>query len=485
MQLKTNNLKFIINSTAVLFMVFAMGNSLFAQEVIVTDSTAIQPKAEIAEVKVVPGNGDRVKVDGIAAVVGGYVVLDSDIDMMYKDLKSQGVSTADVTDCQLAGSLLENKLYAHHAIQDSIIVADAEIGNMVDQQISQMVGQIGSMEKVLNFYKRDTEDDFRKELFDINKQRELSNRMQQNIVENVEITPDEVRAYFENIPEEDRPFFGDEVEIAQIIIKPEIPQSEKQKVIDRLNDFRDDVVENGASFSTKAVLYSQDPGSASDGGKMVITRKDGLDKEFKDTAFSLQEGEVSEPFASMFGYHIIKVEKVIGQNLEIRHILLIPDVTSSTIENAKKEIDSIRFQIVNKEITFAKAAENYSDEEQTAANQGKLINPTTGDTRFELTKIDPEIYDQVVNLKEGEVSLILSDQDRTGRSFYKLITVNKRYPEHKANFAQDYMKIKELALRQKQLNVISDWMEEKIADTYIKINGKFRNCDYGSNWLKK
>ncbi|CAM4041542.1 peptidylprolyl isomerase [Gillisia limnaea] len=484
MQLKTNNLKFIINSIAVLFIVFGLGNSGFAQEVIVTDSTAIKPKSEIAEVKVIPGSGERVKVDGIAAVVGGYVVLDSDIELMYKDLKSQGVSTADVNDCQLAGSLLENKLYAHHAIQDSIIVADAEIGNMVDQQISQMVGQIGSMEKVLNFYKRDTEDDFRKELFDINKQRELSSRMQQKIVEDVEITPDEVRAYFEEIPEEERPFFGDEVEIAQIVIKPEIPQSEKQKVIDRLNDFRDDVVENGASFSTKAVLYSQDPGSASDGGKMVITRKDGLDKEFKDTAFSLQEGEVSEPFASMFGYHIIKVERVVGQNLEIRHILLIPDVTSSTVENAKKEIDSIRFQIVNKEITFEKAAENFSDEEQTATNKGKLINPTTGDTRFELTKIDPEIYDQVVNLEEGEVSLILSDQDRTGRSFFKLITVNKRYPEHKANFAQDYMKIKDLALRQKQLNVIADWMDEKIADTYIKINGKFRNCEYSSNWLK-
>ncbi|MFN4764429.1 peptidylprolyl isomerase [Gillisia sp. Q332] len=485
MQLKTKHLKFIINSTAVLFMVFALGNSGFAQEVIVTDSTAIQPKTEIAEVKVLPGKGERVKVDGIAAVVGGFVVLDSDIELMYKDLKSQGVSTADVTDCQLAGSLLENKLYAHHAIQDSIIVADAEIGNMVDQQISQMVGQIGSIEKVLNFYKRDSEDGFRKELFDINKQRELSTRMQQKIVEDVEITPDEVRAYFENIPEEERPFFGDEVEIAQIVIKPEIPQTEKQKVIDRLNDFRDDVIDNGASFSTKAVLYSQDPGSAADGGKMIITRKDGLDKDFKDTAFSLQEGEVSEPFASMFGYHIIKVERVIGQNLEIRHILLIPDVTSATVENAKKEIDSIRFQIVNKEITFEKAAEKFSDEEQTAANKGKLINPTTGDTRFELTKIDPEIYDQVVNLEEGEVSLILSEQDRTGRLFYKLITVNKRYPEHKANFAQDYMKIKDLALRQKQLNVISDWMEEKIADTYIKINGKFRNCDYSSNWLKK
>ena len=484
MQLKTNNLKFINNSAAVLFLVLGLGNLGFAQEVIVTDSTSIQPKTELAEAKVLTGTGERVKVDGIAAVVGGYVILDSDIDLMYKDHKSQGASTADITDCQLAGSLLENKLYAHHAIQDSIVVSNAEITNMVDQQVSQMVGQIGSMEKVLNFYKRDTEDDFRKELFEINQQRELSSKMQQKIVEGVEITPDEVRAYFESIPEEERPFFGDEVEIAQIVIKPEIPESEKQKAIDRLNEFRDDVLDNGASFSTKAILYSQDPGSASDGGRMIITRQDGLDKEFKATAFSLQEGEVSEPFASLFGYHIIKVERVIGQNLEIRHILLIPDVTNATVENAKKKIDSIRVQIVNKEITFEKAAEKYSDEEETAANRGRLINPTTGDTRFELTKIDPEIYDQVMNLEEGAVSLILSDQDRTGRAFFKVITVNKRYPEHKANFAQDYMKIKELALRQKQLNAIGDWMDEKITDTYVKINGKFRNCDYGSNWLK-
>ena len=485
MQLKTNNLKFIINSTTVLFLTLGMGHQGRAQEVIVTDTTSIQPQQEIVEAQPGPGEFKRSKVDGIAAVVGGYVILDSDVDLMYKDLKSQGISTADVTDCQLAGSLLENKLYAHHAVQDSILVPDSDVADFVDQQISQMVGQIGSMDKVLNFYKRDTEDEFRKELFELNKQRELANRMQQKIIENVEITPDEVRAYFAGIPEERRPIFGDEVEISQIVIKPEIPQSEKQKVIARLNEFREDVVDNSASFATKAVLYSQDPGSSKDGGRMVITRKDGLDKEFKDTAFSLQEGEVSEPFESQFGFHIIKVDKVIGQNLEIRHILLIPDVTNATVEKAKKQIDSIRTQLLAKELTFADAARKFSDEEQTAANAGKLINPTTGDTRFELTKIDPSLYDQIVNLKEGDVSLVLTDQDRTGRVFYKIITVNKRYSEHKADFAQDYLKIKELALRDKQMGAIEKWQEEKIADTYIKINGKYRNCEYNSNWLKK
>ncbi len=485
MQLKTNNLKFIINGIAGVCLFFGAAQNMNAQEVVVTDSTAIQPKVEVEETQKKSGEFQKYKVDGIAAVVGEYVVLDSDVDMMLKDLKSQGVSTADVTDCQLIGTLLENKLYAHQAVQDSIIVADSEITSYVDQQINQLVGQTGSMEKVLKFYKRDSEADFRKELFEINKQRELANRMQKQIIEDVEITPEEVRSYFEKIDKEERPFFGDEVEISQIIVKPEIPQSEKQKVIDRLSQFREDVVDNDASFATKAVLYSQDPGSSRDGGRMVISRKDPLDKDFKDTAFRLQEGEVSEPFESAFGYHIIKVDKILGQNLEIRHILLIPDVTNYTVDAAKAQIDSIRAQIVEGNLKFADAAKKFSDEEETAANDGKLINPTSGDTRFELTKIDPEIYDQVVNLKEGDVSLVLTDQDRTGRVFYKLISVDKRYPEHKAEFAKDYLKIKELALRDKQLDAIEKWQKEKIADTYIKINGKYRTCDYTNDWLKK
>ncbi len=485
MQLKTNNLKFIIKTTVTMALIAIFAPSNYAQQVIVTDSTAIQPVEAMAEARPNPGNNNRFKVDGIAAVVGSYVILDSDIAMMYEDLKSQGVSAANYNDCMLLGSLMESKLYAHNAIQDSIVVSNAELSNQVDQQISQMVGQLGSMEKLLAYYKRESEVDFRSELLELNKQRELASRMQQKIIENIEVTPDEVRAYFEGIPVDERPIFGDEVEIAQIIIKPEVPQSEKKKIIDRLKEMKEDVIENGASFATKAILFSQDPGTSPAGGRMVISRKDGLDKDFKDTAFGLQEGEISEPFESQFGFHIIKVDKVMGQNLEIRHILLIPDVTSETIEIARKKIDSIRNQIVNKEITFGQAARKFSDEKETAANNGRLINPTTGDSRLELTKTPPEIYDQVVNLQEGEVSLILTDQDFVGKTIFKIITVNKRFPEHKANFAQDYMKIQDLALRAKQMDAIEKWQREKITDTYIKVNGKFRNCEFTNNWLKQ
>ncbi|MBO2545945.1 peptidylprolyl isomerase [Salegentibacter sp. BDJ18] len=485
MQLKMNNLKSIIKNTGFLLAVL-LGFTGYSQDVIVTDSTSIQPEEEIAQNTVAEtNNSERRKVDGIAAVIGDYIILDSDVDMMYKDMQSQGMSTADVTDCQLAGSLMENKLYAHHAIQDSIIVMDAEVNSYIDQQISEMVRQVGSMDKVLEFYNKENEAEFRSELFELNKERQLANRMQQRIVENVEITPEEVRAYYESIPEDELPVFGEEVELSQIVVEPEIPESEKQKVIDRLNDFRADVLDNDASFATKAVLYSQDPGSARDGGRISLSRKDNFVKEFKDVAFSLQAGEVSEPFETEFGFHIIQVDRIRGQNIDLRHILLIPDVTNASVEEAKAKIDSIRKRVDEGVLDFAEAAREFSDEEETRGDGGKLINPRTGDTRFELSKIDPKLYDEVGDLQEGELSLRMRDQDRTGRPFFKLIKVNKRIAEHEANYATDFTKIKELALRDKQLEAIEEWQQEKIGDTYIKINGKFKDCEYSSNWLKK
>ncbi|APG58927.1 peptidylprolyl isomerase [Christiangramia salexigens] len=481
MRLKIMNLKYSIKP--VFFGISLMfASTAFAQEVVVTDSTAIQPDAEIKVKSEEKQGTQRRKVDGIAAVIGDYIILESDIDLMYKDMQSQGISTADVSDCNLAGSLMENKLYAHHAVQDSIIIPDAQINGMIDQQIQGFVSQAGSMDKLLEFYNKENEAELREELFRINKQRQLAQRMQQKIIEEIQITPEEVRQYFDKM--EEKPMFGTEVELSQIVIEPEIPESEKQKVIDRLNEFKADILDNGASFSTKAVLYSQDPGTASGGGKITLTRKDPFVKEFKDVAFSLQEGEVSDPFETEFGYHIIQVNDIRGQTVDLRHILLIPDVTNASVEKARTEIDTLRKKIVAGELDFAAAAREASDEKETRNEGGKLINPRTGDTRFELTKIDPKLFKQVEGLKEGEVSLVLTQQDRTGRPQFKIMKVTKKISEHKADYATDYQKIKELALRDKQLKEIEKWQKEKIADTYIKVNGKYRECDYTSDWVK-
>lgn len=478
-------MKSIIKQTGILLLAVLFYSTGYAQEIGVTDSTTIREDQRLAVVDHENGASQRTKIDGVAAVVGDFVVLDSDIDKMYIELKSQGASTEGVTPCSLAGRLMENKLYAHHAIQDSLIVPDAQINANVDQQIGYMTQQLGSLQKVVEFYKKDNEEELRTELFEIIRQNELASAMQRNIADAVEITPEEVREFFTAIPEDERPMFGDEVEISQIVVKPEIPQSKKQEIIDRLNEYRTDVLENGASFASKAVLYSQDPGSRSSGGKISLSRQDPFVKEFKDAAFSLQEGEVSKPFETEFGYHILMVDKIRGQQVDVRHILLIPDITPETRQEAREKIDSIRQRLVDDELEFGVAARESSDQDETRENGGQLINPTTGDTRFELSKVDPELYGQVVNLKEGEISRVITEQDNTGRPFYKIMTVTSRSEEHIADYAQDYDKIRNLALQEKKMRAIEQWQKEKIKETYVKVNGKYRDCDYASNWLKK
>lgn len=426
----------------------------------------------------------RHKIDGIIATVGNYIILDSDIDKNFLELTSQGNSIKGITRCQMLGKLLEERLYAHHAVQDSLKVTDAEINSMIDEKMNVMVEQIGSVEKLVAYYKKNSLEEFKSYFFDILKLNKLTSEMTKKIIEDVQITPEEVRNFFKKIPKEELPVFGDELEVAQIVVTPKISDEEKQKVIDKLKGFKKDVQE-GASFYSKAVLYSQDPGSKSIGGFMKINRKSPLVKEFKETAFSLAEGEISDPFETEYGYHIILVEKIRGQEIDLRHILLFPKVSENALKDAKEEITSIRKKIVAKEISFADAARASSDEKETKANGGALINPKTQDTRFELTKMDPTLYSLVSNLKDGEVSLPQLDENERGKKVYKMIVVTNRISAHTADYAKDYLKIKELALKEKQIKAIAKWTDEKIKETYIKINGEYRDCVFINNWLKK
>ena len=428
----------------------------------------------------------RIKLDGIAAVVGDYVILDSDVEKTLLDLRNQGASEEDVTRCSLLGKLMEDRLYAHQAVQDSILVSDDEVNSRSDQYIQEFTQRLGSMEKVLEFYNQPTVEDLREELFKINKLQMLSQRMQENIVGEIEVTPEEVRQFFNSIPEGQKPVFGAELEIAQIVKKPEIPEEEKQKVIDLLNEIRADVQDNGASFRVKAILYSQDPGSKSKGGFYSITRQTPFVNEFKDVAFSLREGEISEPFESPFGFHIIFVEKIRGQELDLRHILIQPEVPQKALDAARAELDSIRSHIEAGKYTFAEAALNFSDEKETKFDGGLLRNPADFSSRFELTKMDPKLYNQVRNLGDNEISNpILEPDPRGGPPNYKILMVTNRFDEHEADFSRDYLKIQELARRDKQFKAIREWMDTHIDDTYISLDSDYRDCSFTNNWLKE
>ncbi|MDB4609142.1 peptidylprolyl isomerase [Flavobacteriaceae bacterium] len=436
-----------------------------------------------------PLNNDkskRIKIDGVSAVVGDYVILDSDIDKTLVDMKSQGISTEGIERCQLLGKLMEDKLYAHHAVQDSLIVSDSEVYSYVDQSIEYFTEQLGSIEKVLEFYNKPDEFSFREQLFEINKLQKLASLMQSEIVSKIEITPEEVRSFFESIPEDELPVFGTEIELAQIVIEPEVSEEETQRVINRLKDFKNDVEEKGLSFASKAILYSQDPGSRSTGGKYTLHRKrPRMVKEFRDAAFGLEEGQISQPFKSDFGWHIVTVDKIRGQQVDVRHILLTPKVNLEQLNQSRTILDSLRKRIVDKEITFSDAAFNFSSEKETRNSGGTLINPVTGDTRFELTKMDPDLYNQVSKLKEGEISVPLLDTDRSGLKKYKIIMITNRFEEHVADYSQDFIRIKELALKDKQLRAIEKWTKERIEDTYVSISKDYKSCEFTNNWSKK
>ena len=428
------------------------------------------------------------KIDGVAAVVGAYIILESDVDKAYLQLQAQGVNTSKIPKCQLFGKLLEDKLYAHHAVQDSINVPDADIRQQVDYQIEQFLQSTnGSMEKLLEFYKKDDEQSFKDEMFEINKSNELAKRMQTKIVEEVEITPEEIRTFFNKIPKDQRPTFGTELKVAQILAKPKVTEEEKQKVINQLKGFKTDIVENGASFRSKAVLYSDDVQSGRLGGKVgaLNRNKPRMIKEFRQVAFSLQEGEISDPFETEFGYHIIYLEKIRGQEYDVSHILLFPKVSNHAVKEAKQKLEKVRQRIIDGDISFADAARETSDSKETRGDGGQLINPQTQDYNFELTRMDTELYGQIQNLKDNEVSLVLSEKDRNGNVSFKLLMVTDRIDEHEADYARDYLKIKELALNEKKINTIEKWQAEKILDTYIKITENYRDCEFSSNWLKK
>lgn len=426
----------------------------------------------------------RTKVDGVAAVVGDYLILETDINTALIELKSQGVDTKDITRCNLLGKLMEDKLYASQAIQDSIVVSDADIREEVNQRIDYILERMdGDMKKVVQYYRKDDEQSLRDEFFEVRKQEQLASRMKAKIVENLEATPEEVRQFFNNIAKDELPTIGTELEIAQIVIEPKVPQEETDKVIRQLKEIKQDVLENGTSFATKAILYSIDRGTG--GKELTFNRKSSYAKEFKDMAFSLQEGEISEPFKTDFGWHILQVTQIRGKEVSVRHILMTPQIPDAALEEAKVKINEIRQKIVDKELTFEEAARNFSDEKETREDGGQLINPETLSTKFELTRMEPIMYSQVANLKQDEVSFPVVDENALGKKTFKIYRITNRIDEHTADFVKDYPRIQELALKQKQLEAIRKWINEAIEKTFISVKGEYRNCKFENNWLKK
>jgi len=427
---------------------------------------------------------EKVKVDGVATVVGDNIVLESEIDAFKQELIQQSGGKIEISDCEMLEQIMNRKLLAHHAVIDSVIVSEGEIQQKVQYKTDYFTRQLGSPEKMLELYGFDKMKDLKDELYRVEKEGLLIEKMQQKLTADIDITPEEIKRYFNSLKEKNNlPEIGAEIELSQIVLDVKPGVAETQRVIDRLIEIKKEV-EDGGNFKMKAILYSDDPGVTQNSGFYTIDRNSPFVKEFKEAAFSLEEGEISEPFKSDFGYHILLVDKIKGKERDVYHILMQPKIDDDGKDRVRDSLIKYRDQILKLEIPFEEAVLKYTDDKDTRLNGGVLMNPVTGDTHFDLTRMDPELYSKVSNLKEGEISNVFYDETRQGQKMYKIILLKSKTEAHTAELAIDYVKIQDLALQKKKTETIEKWTDEQIKDTYIKINNVYLNCAFKSNWAK-
>ena len=427
----------------------------------------------------------KVKVDGVATVIGKNIVLDSEIDAFKQELIQQSGGKIEISDCEMLEQIMNRKLLAHHAVIDSILVSEAEVGQQVQRKTDYFTQQLGSVEKMLDLYGFDNVKDLKDELYRVEKEALLIQKMQQKITADVDITPEEVKRYFNSLKDKNNlPEIGAEIELSQIILKIKPSPAETKKVIDRLNELKKEI-EEGANFKMKAILYSDDPGVTQNSGFYTIDRNSPFVKEFKEAAFSLEEGEISQPFKSDFGYHILMVDKIKGKQRDVYHILIQPKADDEANERVKDSLVKYRMDILKHKITFEEAVLKYSEDKATKLNKGVLMNAASGDTHFDLTRMDPDLYSKVSNLKAGEISDVFYEETRQGEKMFKILLLRNRTESHTADLAKDYVKIQELALQKKKTELIEKWSDENIKGTYIEVNDAYSDCKFKSKWFKK
>jgi len=430
-------------------------------------------------------SGQKLKIDGVVVVIGKNIVLDSDIDKFKQEVELRSEGKIKITDCEMLEELMQQKLMSHHAVIDSITVADEEISSRVDRSIQYFTQQYGSIEKVIKAYGFNDLDDLKKELNSVQKENILIEKEQQNITEKIDVTPEEVRLYYNGLKEkEELPQFPAEIELAQIVIKAIPTPEETERVINKLNEIKKQI-EDGSNFKMKAIINSDDPGVTSNGGEYSVTKESSFIKEFKEMAFTLDVGQVSKPFKSEFGYHIMQLNAIKGNTRVASHILMQLNVPEEKLNEIKRKAEKIILEIREGKLTFNDAVKKYSNDDDSKNNGGLIINPSTGETKFDLTRMDPAFYARVSDLKKGEMTEPFYDEERSGSKMFKFILMKDRTNTHTADIIEDYVKIQQLALQKKKEETITKWSKEKIKDTYIKIGEVYNKCTFDKNWKKE
>lgn len=426
-------------------------------------------------------------IDGVIAVVGRNMIKESELETSFLQAKSQVGIMEDAFDtrCNIFESMLINKLMLHQAEIDSIEVTDEEITRELDSRIKQMIRAYGSQEVMEKMMKKSVSE-IKTIYRDLIRENIMIAQIDQKLTGTINITPQEVVDFYQSIPQDSLPVIEQEYRFAQIVKLPKISDEEKEAVKSRLNDYRERILK-GSKFSTLATLYSDDPASAKQGGELGFFSRGDMVAEFENAAFSLQEGEISPIIETQYGFHIIQLIERRGNQVNCRHILLQPKISEVQMEQARKELNEIKDEIAKGEITFEDAVVKYSDD-ASKINGGVIVNPYNASASFSkdainetMQNVDRVDFDA---MKEGDITDPVRFKSDLADA-YRLIKVTRKTSAHKVNLTEDYDKIQESALNSKKTDIIKEWAEKRIKNTYININPEYRDCNFKLNWLKK
>ena len=420
-------------------------------------------------------------IDRIEAVIGNEIILTSEIESQYLQYLSQGNARSKEIRCKIVEDLLFQKLLINQAKLDSLVVSNGEVETEVIKRISYFESQLGSIEKVEDYFGK-SKANIVLELGKVIKDQFMAQKMQTKLTSSLKVTPSEVQESYRLLSNIEIPTIPTQVEISQIVIKPEIKDKQKDKIREKLNNFRERIYK-GEDFKMLATLYSDDLGSAGDGGELGFVNRGDLVPEFERAAFRLKEGEISEVVESQFGYHIVQLIERRGEQINVRHILLKTKVTATALNAAKLKIDSIAYEINKELITFEQAVTKYSDDEN-KSNGGLLLNPNTMTTSHKIEDMAPGLRIIVDELKESQVSSPAVIQMQDENKAYRILRLNKRTEQHKANLVDDFSIIKEYSINAKKQVILEKWTSKTIANTYIKLSNEIAMCELAKKWNK-
>jgi len=426
-------------------------------------------------------------IDEVIWVVGDEPILKSDVEQMRMQGLAEGINFGADPDYSIPEQLAVQKLFLHQAQIDSIEVSESEVSEAVNQQINRWIEAAGSQEK-LEEYRKESVNDMRNELHDEFKNQQLIQKMKQKLVEDIKVTPADVRAYFRNLPADSVPYVPTEVEVEILVNAPRIKQSEINRVKDELRSFTDRVNKGETTFSTLARLYSEDPLSARQGGELGYTGRGVLDPAFANVAFNLTDPKkISKIVESEFGFHIIQLIDKRGDKINCRHILLKPKVSADEITDAEHRLDSICNDIRAGKFSFEEAASYLSDDKDTKNNKGLMSNSTADGmtSRFQMKDLPTEVARVVDTMKVGEISAPFEMINSKGKTVVAVVKLKSRTLGHKASITEDFQVMKDVVLNKERENFLHQWVVDKIKHTYVRLADRYRNGKYEyQGWVK-